>query len=136
MADAYKGADQVFKIGPAAATLTTISGAQNGLATAGIQPTAATRVIPGGGASYRQLQGVTDWSLPFTVDANSVTWALLWNKVGADLFFEWNPLGTSSGTPKVTGHGIISVPLTPSTDDVLVFDVTIEADGPLTVGSN
>ena len=136
MTDAYKGADMVLKIGPAANNLTTISGPSNGLATAGVTPTAGTRVIPGGGASYRQLNGVTDWTFPFTVDANPTTWPLLWNKVGADLFFEWSPIGEGAGNPRVTGKGIITVPLTPSTDDVLTFDVTAEADGPLAVAAH
>ena len=135
MTDAYKGSAQIFKIGAAANSLTTVSGTANGLETAGITPTAETRAIPGGGATYRQLNGVTDWSFDFTIDANTITWPLLWNKLGADLFFEWGPLGSTSGDPKVTGKGIISVPISVSTADVLMFTVNVEADGSLTVGT-
>lgn len=133
--DGYTGAGQVFKIGPAANSLTTISGEGNGLANVDLQPTAGTRVIPGGGPAYRQLDGTSDWTLPFEVDANAVTWPLLFNKIGATLHFEWAPLGDDAGDPKVTGQGIVSVPVPAPTGDVIVFSVNVEADGPLTVGS-
>lgn len=133
--DAYKGGDQIVKIGPAANALVEISGEGNGLANFSLEPTATTRVIPGGGASYRQLNGVTDWTASFTVDANAVTWPLLWNKVGADLFIEWGPLGDSNGNPKVEAKGIISIPVPAPTDDVITFDVSVEGDGPLAVGN-
>lgn len=135
MPDAHKGAAALFRIGPAADQLTTISGAGNGLSSVEIQPTAGTRLIPGGGPAYRQLDGTTDWSLPFEVDANPLTWPLLWNKVGADLYFELGPLGDGAGMPKVTAHGIISVPLPIDTGAVLTFSTTVEADGPLAVAA-
>jgi len=135
MTDAYKGSAQTLKIGPANSSLTAISGEANGLANVSLEPTAGTRVIPGGGASHRQLNGVTDWTFNFTVDANATTWPLLFNKVGADLFFEWGPLGSTGGNPKVTGKGIISIPVPAPTDDVITFTVAVEADGPLAVGS-
>ena len=127
----YKGSGQFLRVGPAADQLVTISGEGSGLTSAGFTPTAETRVITGGGASYRQLTGVTDWTFPISVDANERTWPLFWNKVGADLYIEWGPLGNDAGKPKVTGKGIITVPVPASTSAIIPFEVNVEADGPI-----
>ena len=136
MPSAYTGASQVFKIGLAANSLTTISGNGNGLATVSLDTTTPHRVIPGGGDAHRQLTGTSDWTLSFTVDANATTWPILAFRTGTKLYFEFSPIGAASGTPKYTGGGLMSVPLPAPTDDVITFDVTVEADGPLTTGTN
>lgn len=133
MPNPYKGSGAEFAIGPASNNLTVISGAGNGLSDVDIPESKTTRVTPGGGSSYRAETGTEDFSVSFTVDANSLTWPLLYRKSGVEIFFRRGPLGTATGSPRETGSFIAdSIPVAIQTGDVLTFTVQAGGNGPIT----
>lgn len=136
MADAYLGKSAVFKIGPSSANVT-ISGGDNGLSNVQISQEPTIRAVPGGGSAVtRQNIGILDNTISFEVDANSVTWPVLFMKTGTKIHFEYSPRGTASSTPKLTGQAFITVTHPVPTDDVQRFTVEGMVDGVVTVGTN
>lgn len=133
MADAYRGGDQALEIGPAADSRTVISGEGNGLSEFQLDRTRAARVIPGGGQNVRRQKGaLKDATFTFSVDANSITWPLLFGKTGERLYFEWSPRGTASGMPALAGSGFVQITEPFPSDDVVRFSVSGEVDGAIT----
>ena len=109
MVSAYLSKDIVLAIGPAANNLTTVSGS-NGLADVAAPRSYATRVKPSQGDNVeRQSLQRADNAFNFTIDANSVSWPLLYGKGGSELFYEFGPQGGAAGAPKETGKAIINV---------------------------
>lgn len=130
MADAYLGRDLFLKIGPAANTLTQISGDGSGLSNFDIADAVGTRPIPGQGTSVqRQSLGVHDYTCTFEIDANATTWPLLHRKTGETIHVEAGRRGNGAGMPKEVLSGLATVTEAITYDDVIRFSVSIEVNG-------
>ena len=136
MVAAALGKQAVLKVGPAANNLTEITTDGSGLASYELTDEKENRVIPGSGDSVRrQSLDRSDGTLTITIDLNSLSRPLFWGRTGEVLHFEEGVIGTSSGSPKRTGKGYMSVASPVPTDDAVVLTVTVELDGGVTNGT-